>query len=387
DMTESFLEHGYVKKHFRHPDASWKESTEPTKSGIDYITKYLTPTCNPIIRIERAKTLIQQLQESLYSELEVFYEGGDLQEKLKKANLNGSKVLMFLTGWNSKNSGFGSLLDKFMIREDEAWKVYWDLQNSAVIKEERKESAGEDISKMLTTTKETFQNLGINFDEGKKIEDNLEELQKFLGVDKESLAGLLEASGIEMEKLVSDRPASKKTKTEYYATSLISTWISKISELKTGDTLNEMGITKEISELTINELIENRKRTKLKEVIVENVHTEVSNFAFSNNFDIVAHISTVLVNDFVRTAGWKYIPDGERPKIKEVPVFSEANISTPAKENLQMNIKYPGINLFSQWVLGVKESFKANVLFSSNVKDDANVAANNMLGDILKKIR
>lgn len=387
DMEISFLKHQAVQKHIRNKELLWKETTMPSKSGIDYIVKYLSPTCNPILRIERIKTFIQQLIQDIQKELEVYFEGDDVGEKLKKANLNSAKVFMFLNKWNTETSAFGYFLERLTIHEDEAWQVYWNLQNSAVIDDKPRSKANN--SQMLITLKDTFKTFGISFSDEKTIEDNLEELQQFLGINKNELKEILETNGIDLEQIIDKADEQIKSKTEIYVESLLANWISKLTELKGQDILTGMGMSKEIYELMYKEFMINKERVNLKKILVENTDNEIKNFAYSNNFDIVAHISASIINDFVRTLGWKYLneSDTEYPKLNNNPIFSKLPCIVLVKEELKIDIRYPGMELFSQWVMGIKESFKANVLFMSNMKSAENAIASQELGKILEALK
>lgn len=388
DMKKSYLAHPAVKKHIRYPEEAWKETTEPGKSGVNYIVKYLTPTCDPRLKFERIKTFIRDLARSIHKELDEYYEGEDIGEKLKKANLNAAKVFLFMNKWNTERNSFGFLLENLTLHEDEAWKVYWDLQNSAVINNHKPTTARGDNDDMLITIQETFSSFGINFDKELSVDANLDELQKFLSIGRTELKDLLKSNGIDLENIIDDQEEKIKSRSEIFAENLIGIWISKISLLKEQSAVMSLGMDKEISELLIKELISSKDRVNLKSLLVNASEKEIQNFSFSNNFDIVAHISSAIINNFARSNGWFYVDEmsEEYPKISGNPIFSKQAVSTPDKSELKMDIKYPGMELFSQWVMGIKESFKANVLFQSNVKNVENAIANQQLGEILGKL-
>ncbi len=390
DMKKSFLAHPAVKKHIRNPEEAWQETTEPGKSGVDYIVKHLNPTCDPRLKFERIKIFIKNLALSIHKELDEYYEGEDIGEKLKKANLNAAQVFLFMNKWNTERNAFGFLLDKLTLNEDEAWKVYWDLQNSAVTDGKAPVAAKSDNEDMLITIKETFGSFGIEFDDKRSVDENIEELEKFLGITKEELTEMLKNNGIDLENITEDQQEKIKSRSEIFAENLIANWISKISQLKDQDSLQSIGLTKEVAEHLIKETINSKDRVGLIRILVNATNQEIQNFSYSNNFDIVAHISSTILNDFVKSLGWKFVDEKSNdnyPKIKDRPVFSAEPIVTPAKTDLDMNIKYPGIDLFSQWLIGLKDSFKANVLFQSNVKNAENAIANQQLGEILTKVK
>lgn len=388
DMKKSFLKHPAVNKHIRYPEEAWAETASPNKSGVDYIVKYLTPTCDPRLKFERIKTFIKGLTNSIFKELDAYFEGDDVGDKLKKANLNAAQVFLFMNKWNTEKNAFGFLLDKLTLHEDEAWKVYWDIQNSAVISQNRSVVESNN-PEMLITVKETFGSFGIKFDDAKSVDDNIQELQKFLGIGKDELVEMLKNNGIDLGNITATQKEQIKSRSEIFAENLLGAWLNKVNQLKGLDTLQSIGLTKEMAELLIKELVSTKDRVNLKRAIVEATDKEIQNFSFSNNFDIVAHISSNLINNFVRSFGWKFIEESspDYPNISGNPIFSSKPVSTPAKQDLKMDIRYPGIELFSQWVMGLKESFKANVLFQSNIKNAETAVANQKLGEILFKLK
>lgn len=391
DMKESFLAHTYVNKHFRNPNSAWDESCVPGKSGINYIVKYLTPTCNPIIRLDRLKGLIQEQKQNVLDEFINYVDSGDLASKLRKARLNGGKAFMFLTNWVKRTSAFGDLLDRLTIEESEAWGIYWNFRSSIPANGNGNgKPKKEDNSDQLVTLREFFNAYGVEFEESKSVEENLYKLKSLLGIEHdEDFEEILASSGIDMKKVVSgigDGPV--KSEAELFTENLIDAWMLKVLQVKNDSTLVQKGLNKEVSNLISEALDKSKERVGLKKIISNNVHSEIENFSVNSNYNIVADISAKLLNDYVNTVGWKFVDSkGENyPKIQNVPIFSQESTKTPKLHELDLTLEYPGMVLFNQWVWGLKEAFIANVMFEEKLGNPEDALIKQKLAQILQKM-
>ncbi len=389
DMKTSFLSHKYTNLHFRSPMDAWVESCTPNKSGIDYIVKYLSPTCNPIIRLERLKTLIHEQKTNVLQAFENYVDSGDLASKLKKAKVNGAKVFMSMMKWVKKTNGFGAFLDELTINEDEAWKVYWNLKSSPPKTENNGQDANNEQS--VATFKQYLEEAGIPFDISKDIRWHIEQLKEFFGFDDdESIYEVLKEADIDLEKILKGGESVDyiKSEAEIYSEMLIENWFSKVINLKNNTNLLNKGLSKNIISLVCNTLDKSKERIGLKRLLTDRIHDEVEYFSVSKNYNIVAHISATTINDYINSIGWKFVDETitEYPKVKNVPVYSKQGVLTPKKEDLRMDIDYPGMLLFNEWNAGIRNSFTANVLFEEKAGNTEDALVKQKLNDILKKM-
>ncbi len=397
DMEKSFVNHKDVKDHFHNPQEAWNECTNLNKSGIDYIIKYLTPTSNPAIKREQVLSQILDLQVDLYNELGAFYVGGNVEEKLKKARINSAQVFMALMKMQKENNTFGNFIDRLVISDDLSWKIYFDLMMSKQI------DLGEEQKKPTKTDRKTVSldlidmlKQFINIEKGESPESILKKLQDYFGIhDNESLAKVLEDTGVDIRGLIETKNDSSniqeiRDRSVIYAENLIGKWLEHIEYLKSEDILWILGLQKKIADLVIKELDKNKNRVNLKKVIADTVREHVENFQLTGNIDIVARISANIMNEFVNTLGFKYLPESERPKVKPedtVPVFTDKNIKAPEKKDLVLGIEFPGERFFVEWASAMRNSFESNVYFEEKVKDAQKAEADNKLGALLEKIK
>lgn len=384
DMTSSFMNHPYVNKHFRNPKENWEEAVSPTKSGIDLIERYLRPTCNPAIRLERLKLLIEHQKLGVLNVLKDFVENGNIEQLLEDANMKGAEVFLFMNNWVAETSGFGYFLDKIKLQEEEANSLYFNFKTGAFVGEKQEETPVD--NKRLINLKQAFKSYGISFDESKSEEENLEAMKLKLKIPIEKIKDLLKKIGITFNA-TGNLDKKVESEAEQFSQKVLSFWQSKLARVKDG-VLLELGLTKEVANYIYESLDKSKRRVKLKNIIKERIESEVRSFTVSNNYDIVAHISSLAVNDFVSTVGWTYIDEKEKdyPTIDDIPVFSKAPIKTPNKQKLETNMPYPGMNFFTHWLEGMRASFAANVLYEANFKNAEDAIAKQKLNEILKPI-
>lgn len=398
DMEKSWVNHPDVIRHFHNPQEAWKEFTEPNKSGIDYIIKYLTPTCNPIIKHEQIKSQIQDLKETLSLEMGSFYTGGDIDEKLKKARINAAQVFMNLMKMQKENNTFGNFVDRLSISDDLSWKIYFDLMMNKQIDlpDDVKATVADTSNKTVPLDLIEMLNQFITIEEGESAEQILSKLKEYFGIeDDAALKSILDDSGVDIQALIEakegvDEGEKNKDRAYVFSENLLSRWLEYIETIKSDDVLRALGLQKKIADLILNELNKNKNRINLKTIIANETREHIETFQLTSNVDIVARISANILNSFVNSLGWKYVPENERPKVKAddaMPVFTQRNIKAPEKKDLKLGIEFPGERFFVEWTTGIRNSFEANVYYEENVKDAEKAEADAKLGTILEKLK
>lgn len=398
DMEKSWINHPDVIKHFYNPLEAWKDFTELNKSGIDRIIKYLSPTCNPIIKREQIRAQIDELKVKLHDELMAFYQGGNIEEKLKKARVNAAQVFMNLMAMQKDKNTFGNFVDKLVISDDLSWKIYFDLMmnkqidlptsNVQVSADQTEKTVPLDLIEMLGQF--------ISIDDGEEAGSILGKLKEYFGIDEDkALKEILDESGIDIQSLIEAKndnvnPLEVNDRAFIFAGNLLSRWLEHIEVVKSDDVLLNLGLKKKIADLIINELNKNKNRVNLKKIIADSTREHIETFQLTSNVDIVARISASIINKFVNSLGWSYLSQSERPKVKKddsLPIFAEIPVSSPSKKDLKLGIEFPGEKFFVEWATGLRNSFEANVYHEENVKDAERAEADAKLGGLLERIK
>jgi len=395
DMQSSFISHPDVSSLFHKPAEAWEEATGLNNSGINYIVKYLTPTCDPIIKREQISSQIAELKQEIYHELSAFYQGGNIKEKMAKARINAAQVFMSLMKMQKENNSFGNFLDKLVISDDLSWKIYFDLMMNKQIdlpqQTQQKSQGGKVIPVDLLELLKQF----ITIEKDEAADSILNKLKNYFGIDDiDSLSKILEETGVDIRALIeakqSPRPEEKMDRAYVFAGNLLSKWLENIENIKADEVLLHLGLQKKIADLIVKELNKNKNRVNLKKFIADSTREHIETFQLTSNIDIVARISANILNTFINTVGYVYQPENERPKVKEedtVAVFSQKNISAPKKKEIKLGIEFPGERFFVEWTTAMRSSFEANVYFEENVKDAQRAEADAKLGSILEKVK
>ena len=396
DMEKSWVNHKDVTKYFHNPLEAWKESTDLNKSGLDYIIKYLTPTCDPAIKKEQIRGRIDKLAEDLQSLLTTFYRGGTIDEKLQKARINAAQTFMQLMKMQKDKNTFGHLLNFLMLNENLSWKVFFDLMMHEQISDDSISVDTTNVEdKTIPLDLIEMLNQFIDISDNDTPENILSKLKEYFGLDNnESLMEIMKQSGINIETLLEthhsdEKPQNKFDKSFIFANKLLSAWLAHINELKDENTLNSLGLQKNIAELLVEELNRSKNRINLKKIIAQNTREHIKMFQLTSNVDIVARISANIINKFVNSFGWSFETADKRPKVKKSDnrtIFAEFPVKSPNKNELKLEIEFPGESLFVEWTSGVRSSFEANVYFEEDVKDPEQAESDAKLGIILKKI-
>jgi len=384
DMRTSFINHEYVRKHVRYPEECWSETSTLNKSGIDYIVKYLVPTTDPIIKIEQVKDLISNLKKDILREIDIYYEDNDVNESMRKANINSVKVVTALVKMQQQ---FGQFLNKLMLREELAWNIYFKLVNE-IHAEEGDSNATTPTSSGKMSLIEYARTLGLSPDENSTRNSILEQIgnEIYGGIDIKDLIEILKEEGIDLEDV---KPPKRKDRADILAERLIKAWIDKLDNLRQPGGMESLGIRADIMDLIIDQLLKNMIRVNLMEHLAGLVREEVKNYhpTINPNWDIIARISSAVVNQFIMSVGWSNVAEVERPKAKvneEKRIFSHNGLRSPNKQNLQFTNSFPGQELYENWRVGIRESFLKNALGSFTSAERA--IANAELGEIRKKI-
>lgn len=127
-LKAAFMENEDVQKYVNEPTLKWEESSIPGKFGGELIRRDLQARCrNELKEYIRFRELKQRLVNSKNS-ISVFSLDQNEDELQKTFDQNMFKAHFTFVGYNNEN-GLGSLLKKFLIKEDEITRLFFDFKN------------------------------------------------------------------------------------------------------------------------------------------------------------------------------------------------------------------------------------------------------------------
>ncbi|MEH0154274.1 virulence factor SrfC family protein [Limibacter armeniacum] len=394
DMKTSFLSHSYVRKHIREPEEAWDASSTPEHDGANYIIEHLKPTCHPAVKKEQVNGAMQQCLAEVNTELEAYYEGGGIDEQLQKARKKALRVAMRLNNMQTNNNTFGHFMDRLVMSYDLAWTVYFSLHNSFEVDElgpqaQPSPTVPIDLIELLKG-----QGVDVHVDDSPEVV--LDKLQQYFGLPMEDIREELKAMDIDIESLLEEKAkegiagSNYKDRAQVFADKLLTRWVDQLQMVKEDAVLSKISLPKEVAEYIIDELLKGIYRLRIKDTLIQATRDEINSFPISNNYDIVPRIASSILNRYVTTAGWAYVPDQEKQHLKrpnsERTLFSAEEKPTPDKQELKLGQNFPGQDFFNEWVFAIQKMFEANVMASHNMADSQHVAANAGLGNILKSL-
>lgn len=404
-LRNSFVDYEYIKKHLLNPNEAWDELLSPNangtkgyKTGIDYVLKYISPVCDEIIKHEQIQEKIIELRVNLLKELEQYFEGGDINEKLKKAKTNGVKTKIAIEKLHNEKVNFGLLLKYLTCPEELAWKEYWKLMNEEVLTNDVKDNSLSDKNDpQIISILKILDSKNIEFTPGKtSYEEVINKLMEVEGIeDAEILDEVYRDNGYELEKikdiLAGNTADIKADDADLFARNLISSWLYSISIAKSEATIEAIGLPKSAMEMIMDQLTRNIVRVDLKKRLAALVRDEIKAYHVTQNqnFDLISRLACNLLNSFITTTGWIFLEPENRPKTeKGKQIFTYAdNAKFPKKKDLVMQESFPGTNIYESWKIAIRDSFEANVLFENNLLNAEKAIANQKLGEIIKKIQ
>jgi|GEM_PF-1186169 len=399
DMHHSFTSNMYIKKHMHNPDEAWQETVPAGKSGIDYIVKYLTPTCDGRIKSLQIHEAIIDLTEQTHSELANFYDKNDPADKLKKAKENNMKFQLMFNRSKGKDSdkpdtrsNFGLFLDKIFIGNKDAYEIYFNLMSDPAHQklDGNNLETGSATKKTISTKLKDELGQFITITEHDDENTVIQKLVENFGVDVETVRNELKDFDIDISELFVVKPDEIHFDiSEIFAQKVIAKWLEHLRSIDKSN-LEALGIKTDLFKIMIDEYDNTRKRINLKNKLADDVKTSIYQFSPNNeNYNLVASLITSKLNNFIATFGYSEIDIAERPNRKDdtgTKIFHYQGLRSPSKDNIKIgkdNAPRPDKYLFDDFLDSLNGALIANATQGVTIK---NLEQNRILGEILQKI-
>jgi hypothetical protein len=332
----------------------------------NYGARNLLRALNTVSRTKIKENLIyahfKETRERFIALFNQFGWDSNADQAILKAKAHAAKAYGAVSIMQAKKNSFGTALHHFNLREDISFGVYFKMVNDSLVQTR-------DVKKVVLPEtgekiplNEYARILGIPVT-GQETPKNLfDGIRNFLGMaDDQSLVEFLEQENVEW-KLVEKKKS--RDKADQFSGELLTKWASMIEELRSPEFCTGWGIKPEIVDLIIEQLNKSLLRVGLESFISASVREEIDTYHPVNNpnFDIVARISSSIVNRFVNSFGWYFVPNTERPLTagNEI-IFDEMNIRIPPRTALLTDTEDEGNQIFDNWRIGLMQSFERNL--------------------------
>lgn len=358
-MERSFLDSPLVRRHVADPAHMWAESTQPNRSGCQYLLAELGRAVNPADHAAQLQSEARRLVGDIDGALRALYHSEDKAQERENAEKNARAVGGAM--WQALQKGsIGLLLEQLYLPEDVAWTVYYGVENPAL--PPQPDEGGEDAAIELVGGLESFDPSDI-----------------FSWADSVPTSTPTEparATGVIWNKA------------DAFSDTLIDRWFGLLSDFAENlPRLGQMSVAPENARILVNGIKEAAQRVRLRDRLRDLVKPGLDSSNSHLRIDLYARIAAQAVNDFVNDFDWRRLPEAARPTIKvpalnrSLPIFALWNSETPKVEELIFEEGFGGITLSLYWIQGLYSALLSN---AEEVSFD--VAANARLGEILKRI-
>lgn len=327
ELRQSFLDYGFVKRHFANPVESWDEAASINKDGTKLIIDKLTIAANNINPARMAKMLteINEILEIILTELFKHFHSNDKDEELQNAkNIAGDIQFKLATAFSAeKIKNFGQLMKELMLEESSVLELFRkkvdDLKHRDLINKDKYSIyrinvpvAQDEIDKIDDTYKKEeiiekyFERMCVRYE--KTTEER-----------KAEFRAELEANQIDLEELIRGNYDLIKNNSQQLAEALLEYWFTYIS-LDNKHFIQKILVNGHSSALS--EISEMYQKLFKKLGIAKRIAEKIRRYVDDHNktdlpYEIVADISTELLNKCINTVGFDYLDESEINDLKQ----------------------------------------------------------------------
>lgn len=331
DLKKSFLEYEFVKKHFSNPEESWNESASLNKDGTGLIIRNLDIVSEKIsfANNEKTKKDLEKIQKEVMEEISKSFHSNDKDDELRKAkSLAGDiqhKLDLFFSGDGINSYGF--FVKDMELRESETIKCFREVINDI----EHRDNVNLDkysLYRMHVPVRDNdteevyFQRLCDHY--GKQTEE-----------EKNSFRNKLQEEGIELSTLIYFDANLVKGNSQILAEALINKWVEKMGS-------ESQSYVQKVLGKYVMDVIEMYKKMFEKYQLVNKIAKQIRQYVNTLGranfpYEIVADISTEMLNSFVNTVGYGQLSPSSIEELKKANEKNNLGLSFEEEEGVRVD--------------------------------------------------
>lgn len=324
DLKNSFLNHNFVKEHFKNPEQSWDEATSINKDGTKLILENLTIATKNINKARESKFIhkLNELSINLKDELKKHYHSGDSDDLLVKAKESAGRLQAKLAiSYGRDPYFFAEMVNNLQISEGNVLNHYRGIINSLDSNLEIKLNEYSTIRMKvpkLDTESDFNTNLAL-----------LTEAYEFSDLNK--CEEFFKSENINLEELFYGQFNRLKMFSIQLAESLKKYWLEECRNNISRPTKEHAGLNKSDFEEILSMLELLYEKLNITNKIAKTLESYVDRY---DNVEIVqemiADISAETINSFVNSVGFSFY------KKEDITEFMNAN----QKNNLGLQLQH-----------------------------------------------
>lgn len=322
-LKTSFLNFPFVKNHFLDANETWEAAASLNLDGSKRIIEYLTKASEGTVRIEKFSRDVMIYKEQLVAEASRHYHNDESDKKIANAQSASGRLQVNLDVMQGRDPFFfGNFIKRLLLTEDVVFDFYHKEFNSPDLIEKSNLSEYIQIRSTcsnLSENNDREKNKGILSETYSIAEDEVEEHFKKLGVD--------------LDKLFYGELDRLKNASLILAMALKKHWFNTYLNESRFQNFVDKGL--KIEEL--DALLNNIKANFEKCAIVDEIANEIA--IFIDRYDkievaeeMIADISTGLINKFINSMGYEFISEDEKAQLKETNEQNKLKLKFPEME-------------------------------------------------------
>ena len=331
ELKRTFLENDFVQAHFEDPSKSWDEAVELNHDGSAWIIENLTKAAktSKLSREMRFDKMLRECFQRLYTVLRRKYHDDKADSNLREALQDAGRLdLMLDTLFGKDKFFFSDFIGTMEVREEDFHDVILNTINGIKVVDNT------DLSVLFAIR-----------DRAKILPDDNEDIARdklkaayHLGSDAE-LDEFLMNYGLTMEMIIN--PPQVMNIGRIIVSAVEDNWFNEHLAMDRFQGFVDRGLTSQ----SINNLFTRMKSLYYKELnMTERITEQIKPYISSpqqldDMVDMLADLTSEMINQFVNTMGTAYFSKGLWTRLKDTVEFNkfDINIDVAEEENIELD--------------------------------------------------
>lgn len=306
DLFQSFCANSFVKKHFANPAQSWEDVATVNNDGSKSIIRNLDAIAGVLDAARREKYLQEliEIKNDIYSRLSVHFESDDKEENNKKVRrIVGDIKLKTEFAFGEHPELFGQIIDGLMVSSADLRSISYDIIVRHI-----------EEPKSVSSIKMIRAFCNINTKDSKAA--NISKLCARYLMTEDELKLFLAEKELTIDDVVSDDTELLATVPDVIAKHIVEYWNNHINEQ-----VSQLSDVLPHSDQIAFMLMSLLGKLGVKKDIADKIDKYYAVFDLDSLPNAIADYASLTLNNFVSTAGRKYMSDED---IKYVAKKAEA---------------------------------------------------------------
>lgn len=326
--------HKTKQQFFEDPEMNFLEASTPNKDGSELIIKNLVPVASNTVSVPIYEDVLLKTFAEINEILKEEYHDEDADKQIKEAHSEGGKIQAYMNKIFGKDAFyFGDFIEKLSITEKEIYELNHTLLRDIVL---IKNSNIRDI----LFYRESSPRLVLG---QKKTDDlyksNLEILrQDYAQPTTKATEELFQKLDIDLDELFFGE-FNIPNKSDSLAEAAKLYWFETKLKSDRFKYFVELGFDQALLEKLLANLKINFDKIRMPKIIAQNIGTYVDvDKKVDEAEDMIAHITSGIINEYVNSVGWSFLEEEEKKKIQDTNIANNLSLQIPDDEDIFVSL-------------------------------------------------